>query len=146
MIFLVFRCFNNAVRCEKITESVINNTFHNRTSVILHGYTLIHLDCMTNETFSSFSSSEVEKLMTMWQKEKGSVEDHIDTALHAACSTDRLRAYVLSPPKMMRLCSGIRGGCCLYIRLFSHSFGYHNIQSPRSQRKLVRFSFFLSFS
>ncbi|XP_050732942.1 uncharacterized protein LOC127006727 [Eriocheir sinensis] len=51
---------------------------------------------------------EVEKLMTLWQKEKGSVEDHIDTALHAACSTDRLRTYVLSPPKMMRLCSGIR--------------------------------------
>nr|XP_053639753.1 uncharacterized protein LOC128693904 [Cherax quadricarinatus] len=46
--------------------------------------------------------------MTKWKKEKGSLEEHIDAALLAVCSTDRLRAYVLSPPKMMRLCSGIR--------------------------------------
>lgn len=51
---------------------------------------------------------ELYKLMEMWGKEKGSLEDHIDAALLAVCSTDRLRAYVLSPPKMMRLCSGIR--------------------------------------
>lgn len=51
---------------------------------------------------------EAEKLMTMWQKEKGSIEDHIDAAFLATCTTDRLRTYVLSPPKMVRLCSGIR--------------------------------------
>ncbi|XP_045109691.1 uncharacterized protein LOC123503756 [Portunus trituberculatus] len=51
---------------------------------------------------------EAEKLMTIWQKEKGSIEDHIDAAFLATCTTDRLRTYVLSPPKMVRLCSGIR--------------------------------------
>ncbi|XP_071527118.1 uncharacterized protein [Panulirus ornatus] len=51
---------------------------------------------------------EANKLLTKWQKEKGSLEEHIDAALLATCSTDRLRSYVLSPPKMMRLCSGIR--------------------------------------
>ncbi|XP_037804527.1 uncharacterized protein LOC119598901 [Penaeus monodon] len=51
---------------------------------------------------------ELDALLTKWQKEKGSLEDHIDAALLAICSTDRLRSYVLSPPKMTRLCSGIR--------------------------------------
>ncbi|XP_042871938.1 uncharacterized protein LOC122253179 [Penaeus japonicus] len=51
---------------------------------------------------------ELDSLLTKWQKEKGSLEDHIDAALLAICSTDRLRSYVLSPPKMARLCSGIR--------------------------------------
>ncbi|XP_068213498.1 uncharacterized protein [Palaemon carinicauda] len=51
---------------------------------------------------------EIHKLMTKWAKEKGSLEDHIDTAMVAVCSTERLRSYVLSPPKMERLCSGIR--------------------------------------
>ncbi|KAG7169626.1 uncharacterized protein LOC121865404 [Homarus americanus] len=51
---------------------------------------------------------ELHKLLLKWKKEKGSLEDHIDAALLAVCSTDRLRAYVLSPPKMVRLCSGIR--------------------------------------
>ncbi|KAK3892719.1 hypothetical protein Pcinc_003510 [Petrolisthes cinctipes] len=51
---------------------------------------------------------EAFKLLTLWKNEKGSLEEHIDATLLATCSTDRLRAYVLSPPKMMRLCSGIR--------------------------------------
>ncbi|KAK4294127.1 hypothetical protein Pmani_033222 [Petrolisthes manimaculis] len=51
---------------------------------------------------------EAFKLLTLWKDEKGSLEEHIDATLLATCSTDRLRSYVLSPPKMMRLCSGIR--------------------------------------
>ncbi|ROT74845.1 hypothetical protein C7M84_006602 [Penaeus vannamei] len=51
---------------------------------------------------------ELDSLLTKWKKETGSLEDHIDAALLAICSTDRLRSYVLSPPKMTRLCSGIR--------------------------------------
>ncbi|CAL4125701.1 unnamed protein product [Meganyctiphanes norvegica] len=51
---------------------------------------------------------EMHKLLLKWNKKSGSMEDHIDTALVATCSTERLRSYVLSPPKMMKLCSGIR--------------------------------------
>lgn len=51
---------------------------------------------------------EIHKLLMKWSKEKGSVEDHIDAAMVAVCSTERLRSYVLSPPKMERLCAGIR--------------------------------------
>lgn len=50
---------------------------------------------------------EIHKLLSRWTSEKGSMEDHIDSAMVAVCNTDRLRAYVLSPPKMLRLCSGI---------------------------------------
>ncbi|KAK7075107.1 hypothetical protein SK128_000398 [Halocaridina rubra] len=51
---------------------------------------------------------EMDKLLSKWAKEKGSMENHIDAALLAVCSTERLRSYVLSPPKMERLCKGIR--------------------------------------
>ncbi|XP_064093615.1 uncharacterized protein LOC135206207 [Macrobrachium nipponense] len=51
---------------------------------------------------------EIHKLLMKWSKEKGSIEDHIDAAMVAVCSTERLRSYVLSPPKMERLCAGIR--------------------------------------
>lgn len=67
--------------------------------------------CVQSKPFSTthIPSAELDSLLTKWKKETGSLEDHIDAALLAICSTDRLRSYVLSPPKMTRLCSGIRG-------------------------------------
>lgn len=52
-------------------------------------------------------TTEVSKLLKKWISEDGSMEDHIDTAFVSACTTERLNSYVLSPPKMQKLCAGI---------------------------------------
>ncbi|KAF2352920.1 hypothetical protein FHG87_016324, partial [Trinorchestia longiramus] len=50
---------------------------------------------------------EVSQLLRKWSDEEGTMKDHVDAASYAACRRDKLRSYVLSPPKMVKLCTGI---------------------------------------
>ncbi|XP_018007758.1 uncharacterized protein LOC108665510 [Hyalella azteca] len=52
---------------------------------------------------------EVSKLLDKWEAEEGSMKDHVDTACFTACNVHKLNSYVLSPPKMVKLCTGILG-------------------------------------